>query len=68
MLRKREAAGSERLLTKVLRVIQQASYKGTQVQLPDGTLVGLRGASKSGGPAIDIRYPDGSTAKIHVGQ
>jgi hypothetical protein len=30
------------------------SYPGTMVQLPDGTLVGMRAASTSGGPTIDI--------------
>jgi len=41
-------------------------YKGSWVELPDGTRVGLRDVSKSGGRTIDIRYPDGTTGKVHV--
>ncbi len=36
------------------------------VQQPDGTLIGKRPASKSGGPVIDIRYPDGRVTHIRV--
>ena len=39
-----------------------------QVHLPDGTIVSYRYNSKSGGPAIDVRFPDGTKAKIHVRQ
>lgn len=35
-------------------------------RLPDGTEVGLRNSSKSGGRTIDIRLPDGSKWKIHT--
>jgi hypothetical protein len=44
------------------------SYPGTMVQLPDGTLVGLREVSKSGGPTIDIFGPNDVKLKIHVTQ
>lgn len=37
------------------------------VQQPDGTVIGKRPASKSGGPVIDIRYPDGRVTRIRVG-
>ena len=44
-----------------------SSYKGTMVQLPDGTKVGMRATSKSGGSTIDVFSPDGSTAyKVHL--
>lgn len=36
------------------------------VQQPDGTVIGKRPASKSGGPVIDIRYPDGRVTHIRV--
>jgi len=47
-------------------VIENA-YPGKLVRLPDGTTVGLRGASKSGGPTIDIVKPGTAPIKVHVG-
>lgn len=44
----------------------ESSYPGTLVRLPDGTTVGLRGASRSGGPTVDARLPGGQTVKVHV--
>ncbi|HLI37207.1 MAG TPA: hypothetical protein VKV80_07675 [Streptosporangiaceae bacterium] len=44
----------------------ESSYPGKLVKLTDGTTVGLRGTSASGGPTIDIRYPDGERMKVHV--
>lgn len=41
-------------------------YKGTWIERRDGVRIGLRDASKSGGRTIDIRYPDGTTGKIHI--
>jgi hypothetical protein len=41
-------------------------YNGRMVQLPDGTIVGLRSASKSGGGTIDIKFPDGTFQKVHI--
>ena len=35
-------------------------------RLPDGTEVGMRVASKSGGRTIDISMPDGAKWKIHI--
>lgn len=40
-------------------------YKGRMVELPDGTRVGLRETSKSGGATIDI-FGGGKSAKIHI--
>ncbi|RJQ44179.1 MAG: RHS repeat-associated core domain-containing protein [Gaiellales bacterium] len=37
-------------------------------KLPDGTTVGYRSSSTSGGPAIDITLPDGTYYRIHVQQ
>jgi hypothetical protein len=42
------------------------NYPGDFVRLPDGSTVGLRGASKSGGPAIDITRPGHPPTKIHL--
>ncbi len=42
------------------------SYPGQMVELPDGTTVGLRAASKSGGPTLDVKLPDGTQLKVHV--
>ncbi|MGO4593274.1 hypothetical protein AB4Z18_05570 [Leifsonia sp. 2TAF2] len=39
------------------------SYDGTRVELPDGTKIGLRNKSRSGGPAIDIEPPPGANLK-----
>jgi RHS repeat-associated protein len=42
-----------------------SSYPGEEVQLADGTRVGIREASKTGGPTIDI---NGGQYRIHVAQ
>jgi hypothetical protein len=45
------------------------SYPGILVQLPDGTIIGIRPDSTSGGAGdttIDIKYPDGSKDKVHI--
>lgn len=41
-------------------------YDGSVYELPDGTQIGMRSSSTSGGATIDIRYPDGSRNKIHI--
>ncbi len=46
--------------------IEKPSYAGKYVRLSDGTEVGMRSTSKSGGPTIDVRRPDGTTARVHV--
>jgi hypothetical protein len=43
--------------------VTPSNYKGTMVELPDGTRVGMRTASKSGGPTIDVKPPEGSGSK-----
>jgi hypothetical protein len=43
-----------------------SGYPGDHVRLPDGTLIGRRPDSKTGGPTIDIKFPDGTTGKIHI--
>lgn len=42
------------------------NYPGELVRLPDGSTVGLRDASKSGGPTIDIAQPGQPPVKIHL--
>jgi hypothetical protein len=45
------------------------TYAGILVQLPDGTLIGIRPNSSSGGPGdttIDIKYPNGSKDKVDI--
>jgi len=42
-------------------------YKGTVVRRPDGVEIGIRPGSTSGGATVDIRLPDGTMQKIHVG-
>ncbi len=46
-------------------VVEGTSYPGKTSRLPDGTTVGVRPTPKSGGPAIDIKYPSGERIKIH---
>jgi len=42
-------------------------YGGDTVRLPDGTEIGRRDGSSSGGPTIDVRYPGRSTnVKVHL--
>jgi hypothetical protein len=48
------------------KVIERPGYQGKMVELADGTMVGLRNASKSGGPTIDITLPGGNFWKIHI--
>ena len=42
-----------------------SSYPGEEVRLPDGTRVGIRQTSTSGGPTIDI---NGGVIKVHVAE
>jgi hypothetical protein len=42
------------------------TYKGTMVELPNGTRVGLRNVSTSGGKTIDIFLPDGKYTRVHI--
>jgi hypothetical protein len=43
-----------------------STYPGRMVELPDGTLIGLRDISASGGPTIDV-FPTGARPiKVHV--
>lgn len=42
--------------------------RGRLVKLPDDTTTGLRPTSKSGGPTIDVKYPDGTLKRVHVDQ
>ena len=44
-----------------------SSYSGQEVELSNGTRVGIRETSKSGGPTIDINQ-GGTQYKIHVAQ
>lgn len=45
----------------------ESSYPGKLVRLSDGTTIGIRPTSTSGGPTIDIKLPSGEILKIHVG-
>jgi hypothetical protein len=42
------------------------SYKGEKRRLPDGTEIGVRDESKSGGVTIDITSPKGTRVKVHL--
>jgi RHS repeat-associated protein len=46
--------------------VESSGYPGKLVQPADGTTVGLRAESASGGPAIDIKLPTGELLKVHV--
>ncbi len=43
-----------------------STYDGTARILEDGTRISLREDSRSGGPTIDIRFPDKTTMKVHL--
>lgn len=43
------------------------NYNGQVFELQDGTQVGMRGMSISGGATIDIRIPGQDPFKIHIG-
>lgn len=54
-------------LTRGGTPVEWSGYRGTVYEMPDGTIIGLRESSKSGGPTIDIKWPDGSKpTKIHI--
>jgi hypothetical protein len=40
-------------------------YNGARVRQDDGTEIGLRNSARNG-PTIDVRFPDGTTGKVHV--
>jgi hypothetical protein len=43
-----------------------SGYPGTYVRLSDGTRVGLRLKSASGGETIDVFKPDNTHIKVHL--
>jgi RHS repeat-associated protein len=47
-------------------VSKPSTYPGPEVELPDGTRVGRRDSSKTGGPAIDIKPPNEKKITIHL--
>jgi hypothetical protein len=53
-------------LTPEGEAVTWENYKGTVVQRSDGTEIGYRSSSRSGGAAIDINFPDGRSWKVHV--
>ena len=48
------------------RRVVGSSYPGRVVEIADGTRISIRPGSKSGGPTVDIDYPNGGKAKVHV--
>jgi hypothetical protein len=44
---------------------KQGSHPGDWVRTDDGTKVGLREDSGSGGPTIDLKFPNGDSWKVH---
>jgi hypothetical protein len=48
------------------RPVDAQDYPGKWVERPDGTGIGIREGSQSGGATIDIRRPDGSIGKVHI--
>ncbi len=53
-------------LTTEARLADGDKYPGKVMELPDGTKVRLRESSRSGGATMDITYPDGGIAKVHI--
>lgn len=46
--------------------VSWGGYRGQAAQLPDGTQIGLRDDSKSGGPTLDANLPNGEQWKVHL--
>lgn len=56
-------------LTQNGQPLPPGTYKGQWMVLPDGTRIGFRPDSKSGGPTVEIWNPDGSKMwDVHVGE
>jgi hypothetical protein len=45
-----------------------STYSGSERLLEDGTRIGIREEGSPKGATIDIRFPDGSTMKVHLGE
>lgn len=45
--------------------LHRPGYPGRWVTAPDGTQIGLRESSASGGPTIDVKFPNGDVGKVH---
>jgi hypothetical protein len=65
------AAAVEALYAELTRngtSLPSGTYKGEWQVLPDGTKIGFRPDSKSGGPTVEIWNPDGSKMwDVHIG-
>jgi uncharacterized protein YukE len=48
--------------------VPRTTYNGPRVLLPDGTEIGIRDESLSGGRTVDATLPNGETWKIHLPQ
>ena len=48
------------------RSVNSGTYPGVVVELPDGTIIRMRAASKSGGATLDITLPSGTSLKVHI--
>lgn len=49
-----------------VKPLERTTYKGPLMEHADGTRVGLRPTSMSGGATIDVHYPNGSGLKVHI--
>jgi hypothetical protein len=54
-------------LTRGGAPISWKNYAGEVFEVADGTQIGLRSTSGSGGSTIDIRMPGRNPIKIHIG-
>jgi hypothetical protein len=46
--------------------VTPSTYNGKIMRLEDGTLVGYRSTSRSGGATIDVKFINGETRKVHL--
>ncbi len=53
-------------LTAEGRAVDQGSYPGRVVELPDGTEIRMRESSHPGGATLDINYSGGVRVKVHI--
>jgi filamentous hemagglutinin len=53
-------------ISKLGKLLPGSNYNGTFKQLPDGTRVGWRLTSETGGPTIDVFPSKGTPFKVHI--
>lgn len=53
-------------VTEGAKTMPSGNYPGIVKKLQDGSIVRMRGSSKSGGSTLDITLSDGKVVKVHI--